>query len=196
MKILKNVVNVIAVIALLLIIFACIVVLIDSIKNPYKVPSFFGWKPFIVVENEIDEIKNGDIAIVKECDISELKNDDLIAYKDSNNIVTICKIKSVGENEIIVKIDNSENELSISKEQIEGKFQYRIAFLGWIALEIQRPMVTATCVALPLIIVLITIIVDYEKEKELMKLTNEHQENMREEIEKLKKQNEELKQKN
>ena len=55
------------------------VILINSFTHPDEIPSFFGWKPFIVLSGSMEsEIYAGDLAVVKESD--SVKQGDIITY--------------------------------------------------------------------------------------------------------------------
>ena len=49
MQIFKRIISIVVIIILLPILFVSATILIDSYAHPDKVPSFFGWKPFIVL---------------------------------------------------------------------------------------------------------------------------------------------------
>ena len=88
----KKTLCIILIIILLPIFFVNMVILIDAWTHPDEVPSFFGWKPFIVLAESMEHtINSGDVVIVKEIDSKELKKDDIIAYKQ-DNIVFVSRI--------------------------------------------------------------------------------------------------------
>ena len=139
----------------------------------------------------------GDLIIVKDVDINSLKENDIVAFKEENMVIThrISKIKEVnGEKRYITKGDNNSEEDAgyVLGGQIEGLYQFRIAKLGNLAMFIQTPIGLVICLSIPLIILILMQTVDSRKEKILIKEKEDKQKNMEEEIEKLKKQNEEL----
>ena len=70
----KKAISIIIIVILLPILFVNSVIIINSIMNPDKIPSFFGWKPFIVLSGSMEsEIFPGDLAIVKNIGTEELK---------------------------------------------------------------------------------------------------------------------------
>lgn len=84
----KDIIYIIILIMLLPIIFISAVILVDSIINPDEIPSFFGWKPFIVMSDTMDgTINKGDIVLAKECDLSEISENDIISFKNQDDIV-------------------------------------------------------------------------------------------------------------
>ena len=64
---------------LLPILFINLVILVDSYRNPNEIPSFFSWKPFIVLTGSMNqEIASGDLAVVKDVDPNTLKKEEQI----------------------------------------------------------------------------------------------------------------------
>ena len=166
--------------------------------HPDEVPSFWGWKPFIVLSGSMEtQISPGDVVIVKETDAENLKKGDIIAFKDGDVVITH-RIDEVvekdGKKEYVTKGDNNTTQDVgyVLPEQVEGVFKLKIARLGNLAMFVQTPAGMIVCLSIPIIIIILLQSSDSRKEKEeLLKKMNEH-ERMEEEIEKLKKQNEEL----
>ena len=74
MKIIKKVLTIIIMIILCGILFISGVILVNSYINPNEVPSFFGWKPFIVLSGSMEtQIMTGDITVVKDVNTNELQ---------------------------------------------------------------------------------------------------------------------------
>ena len=89
MEKLKKAIPPIIFIILITILFVSVVILINSYVHPDKIPSFFGWKPFIVLSGSMEtQIMTGDIVVVKEVDTNILKENDIIAFKDNDIVVT------------------------------------------------------------------------------------------------------------
>lgn len=194
----KKILSIIVIIVLLPILLISTTILIDSYVHPDKVPSFFGWKPFIVLSGSMEtQISAGDVVVVKEIDTNKLKKGDIIAFKEGNIVIThrIDEVTEIdGKTEYITKGDNNNTQDVgyVLPEQVEGVFQFKIARLGNIAMFIQTPPGMIVCLAIPIIIIILLQISDSKKEKaELIEKLNK-QGKMEEEIEKLKKQNEEL----
>lgn len=194
----KKIISVVIIILLVPILFVGAVILVDSYVNPDKIPSFFGWKPFIVLSDSMkQEIMPGDIAVVKEVNTDSLKEGDIIASKEGD-VVIIHRISEIvqddGNKKFITKVDNYPDETleSASPTQIEGIYKYRIPRLGNVAMFIQTPMGMIICLSIPLIILIIVQITESRRDKRFIEQTNEKQKNMEEEIKKLKKQNKEL----
>lgn len=198
MQKIKKAISIIVILILLPILLISIVILVDSYTHPDEVPSFFGWKPFIVLSGSMEtQISAGDIVVVKEIDTNELKKGDIIAFKDGNIVIThrIDEVTEIdGKTQYITKGDNNNTQDIgyVLPEQVEGVFKFKIARLGNIAMFIQTPLGMIVCLSIPIIIIILLQTTDSKKEKEELIAKLNKQSKMEEEIEKLKKQNEEL----
>jgi signal peptidase len=167
--------------------------------HPDEVPSFFGWKPFIVMSGSMQtEIYSGDIAVVKEVDTSTLKENDIIAFKENDLVVThrIIRIEEEdGVTKFITKGDNNNAEDSgyVIAEQVEGLYQFKISRLGNLAIFIQTPIGMVICLSIPLILLILVQAIDVRKSKKYIQEKKKQEDDLQKEIEDLKKQNEELK---
>ena len=191
----KKIISILVVIILIPILFVSVVILANSYIHPNEVPSFFGWKPFIVLSGSMEtEIYSGDVAVVKEVNVDELKENDIIAFKTGEIVVTHRIEKIIEENgqvKYITKGDNNKTEDNgyVLPEQVEGKYQFKVSRLGNLAMFAQTPTGIVVCLSIPFIFLVLMQITESKKNKE----QNENKENdMKKEIERLKKQNEEL----
>lgn len=198
MQKIKKIFSILILIILISILVFSSVILINSYKYPDKVPSFFGWKPFIVLSGSMEsEISVGDIVVVKEVDTSKLKKGDIIAFKQNEVVIThrIDEIKNEdGITKYITKGDNNNTQDKgyVLPEQIEGVFQYKVSRLGNLAMFIQIPTGMVVTLSIP---ILLLILIQFSESRKNKKITNENidkQKQMEEEIEKLKIQNQEL----
>ena len=196
MKIVKKILTSIIMIILCSILFVSGVILINSYIKPNEVPSFFGWKPFIVLSGSMEtQIMTGDVVVVKEIDAKKLKENDIIAFKEDNNIVITHRIIEIikdenGDTKYKTKGDNNneEDDGVVSPEQIEGIYKFRIGKIGDLALFVQTPVGMVICISIPLILLLLLQWKESLKEGKVKKDTQK-------EIEELRKQNEELRKK-
>ena len=196
MRIVKKILTSIIMIILCSILFVSGVILINSYIKPNEVPSFFGWKPFIVLSGTMEtQIMTGDVAIVKKIDANELKENDIIAFKDDDNIVITHRIIEIikdenGNTKYKTKGDNNNDEDDgfVRPEQIEGIYKFRIGKLGNLALFIQTPVGMVVCISIPLLLLLL---LQWKESLKEGKIKNDTQK----EIEELRKQNEELRKK-
>lgn len=198
MQIFKKVISIIVIIILLPILFVSATILIDSYAHPDKIPSFFGWKPFIVLSGSMEtQISAGDVVVVKETETQNLKKGDIIAFKEGDIVITH-RIDEVvieeGNVKYITKGDNNNTQDVgyVLPEQVEGVYQFKAARLGNLAMFIQTPLGMIVCLSIPVIIIVLLQAANSKKEREelIAKLNNQNK--MEKEIEKLKKQNEEL----
>lgn len=198
MQKIKKAISIIVILILFPILLMSIVILADSYTHPNEVPSFFGWKPFIVLSGSMEtQISAGDIVVVKEIDTKELKKGDIIAFKDGNIVIThrIDEVTEIdGKTQYITKGDNNSTQDIgyVSPEQIEGVFKFKVSRLGNLAMFIQTPLGMIVCLSIPIIIIILLQTADSKKEKEELIAKLNKQSKMEEEIEKLKKKNEEL----
>lgn len=198
MEKLNKVVSIIILIILIPILFVNGVILVNSFIHPDEIPSFFGWKPFIVLSGSMEtEIDAGDVAVVKETDTASLKKGDIIAFKSGEIVIThriYDIIQEEGETRYITKGDNNNAEDNgyVLPEQIEGVYQFKISRLGNIEMFIQTPIGMIVCLSIPFIILVLVQIVDSKRNQKYIEEKGNKQKIMEEEIERLKKENEEL----
>lgn len=146
MKKLVKIFKYILVVILSFLAIICFLVFIQSKVSPNKIPSIFGYKPFIVLSGSMEtEIFKGDLAIVKNVNLNSLHEKDIIAFRDENNHVVTHRIVSIskinGELEFVTKGDNNntaDDGIVISKD-IEGKYVGKISGLGNVFLALQKP---------------------------------------------------------
>ena len=195
---LNKVVSIIILIILIPILFVNGVILVNSFIHPDEIPSFFGWKPFIVLSGSMEtEIDAGDVAVVRETDTASLKKGDIIAFKSGEIVIThriYDIIQEEGETRYITKGDNNNAEDNgyVLPEQIEGVYQFKISRLGNIEMFIQTPIGMIVFLSIPFIILVLVQIVDSKRNQKYIEEKGNKQKIMEEEIERLKKENEEL----
>ena len=189
MKVIKKVITVLGLTLFIVIMTIGITIVYKSYSEPNRIPSVFGWKPFIVLSGSMeDTIMPGDLILTKEIDALELKEGDVISFRTNKYTVVTHRIINIvdeeGERKYYTKGDNNDlaDSNPVYNDQIEGIYRYRIPELGKIALNLQKPMGIVICIALPLIIVLIAQFADYKRQKREVK----------EKVETLEKQNKEL----
>lgn len=187
----KKTLNILLLIILFIVLFVNSVILISSWINPDEVPSFFGWKPFITLSGSMEtEIFAGDLAIVKEVDTSELKVGDVIAFRQGDIVITH-RIKEIinqnGRISYITKGDNNniQDVSPVYENMIEGKYMFKIAKLGNVAMFMQTPLGMIVIIAIPVLLLLVL-----QTGKNKRKTADEKK--MQEEIERLKEENKKL----
>lgn len=139
------------------------VILVKSWIKPDEVPSFMGYKPFIVLSGSMEPtIMTGDLAISKVVDdTNNLKVGDIISFKTADNIVIthrIVEIDKDGTEKIyITKGDNNNEKDSepVTASMIEGIYVTKINGLGNIAMFIQKPVGFIIVASVPVITIII-----------------------------------------
>ena len=197
----KKILSIICIIILLPVLFVNAVILINSWVHPNEIPSFFGWKPFIVLSGSMEsEIYSGDIVVVKEVDKKKLKVNDVIAFKNDDIVVTHRIVEIVNENgttKYITKGDNNNTQDKdyVLPENVEGLYQFKVSNLGNLAMFIQTPTGMLVCLSIPILLLILVQVSENAKNKKYIKEEVGKKRRMEEELEKLRKQNEALKNK-
>ena len=175
---------------LVFLVFVCISVFIQTRVNPNKIPSIFGYKPFVVLSGSMEaEIFKGDLAVTREVDIDTLQENDIVAFRDADNHVVTHRIVDVvtenNEKKLITKGDNnnSNDSKAVEAKDIEGKYLFKLSGFGNFVLMMQEP------VTLVIVLVLIAVIgggwmmlgnnkLSKDERNELEKLRKERGKNM------------------
>ena len=195
----KKTLSIICIIILLPILFINLVILINSWTNPDKIPSFFGWKPFIVLSGSMEtEIYSGDIVVVKEVDPHTLKKGDVIAFKSGDIVVTHRIAEIENDNGIIKYVtkgdnNNTEDRDRVLQSKVEGIYKFKVSRLGNLAMFIQTPTGMLVCLSIPLLLLIVVQFVESKKNRKYARQEVSKQRQMEKELEELRKQNEELK---
>ena len=199
MKVIKKVITVLGLILFIVIMISGIIIFYKSYTEPNKIPSVFGWKPFIVLSGSMeDTIMPGDLILTKEIDASELKEGDVISFRANEYAVVTHRIINIvddkGERKYYTKGDNNDTADSepVYNNQIEGIYRYRIPELGKIALYLQKPIGIAIGISIPLTIVLIAQFADYKRKEREVKEKEKNQKKLEEKMKILEQQNKEL----
>ena len=195
----KKILSIICIIILLPVLFVNAVILINSWVHPNEIPSFFGWKPFIVLSGSMEsEIYSGDIVVVKEVDKENLKVNDVIAFKNDDIVVTHRIVEIVNENgttKYITKGDNNNTQDKdyVLPENVEGLYQFKVSNLGNLAMFIQTPTGMLVSLSIPFLLLILVQVTENARNKKYAKEEENKQRRMERQLEELKRQNEELK---
>lgn len=172
------------------ILFINSVIIIDSLLHPNEIPDFFGYKPFIVLSSSMEPtISAGDIAIVKKTDVKSLKVDDIITFQNSDGTIITHRIVDIqtedGKIYFVTKGDsnNIEDQGLVDFNLVEGKYLFKLAGLGNVAMYLQSPFGFITVLMVFFVIFLI-----YQSiiSARISKQQEEEKKELRAEIEKLK----------
>ena len=138
MKIASKVLKISVIVILSLILVLNLNVLIQSKLYPDKVPSLFGYKPFVVTTGSMESnINKGDLIFVKVVDPSTLKVDDIVAFRDTDDrVIThrIVEVLDVPETGTMFRVKGDANEEAdeekVLPRNVIGKVMFRIPSLG------------------------------------------------------------------
>ena len=117
-------------------------IIVKSIVNPNKTPSFLGIKTYIIVSGSMEPNLNiGDIVIVRET--LDIKVGDVISFRENMEIIThrVSDIQKLnGEIKYQTKGDNNNNVDTefVALKNIEGKVINKIPKIGKVLLLLQR----------------------------------------------------------
>ncbi len=112
--------------------------IIKSFINPNETPDFLGYKSYVIVSGSMEPtIQKGDAIFVKEVPEKEIQTNDIISFTIGETNVThriiqitedngVKKYKTKGDN------NNTEDKETITYQQIEGKYQFKINQFGLI----------------------------------------------------------------
>jgi signal peptidase len=93
----------------------CLSIMIQMKIHPDRVPSIFGYKPFVVLSGSMEaEIAKGDLAITKEIDADTLQKNDVVAFWDKQGHVVTHRIVDIVEK----NGENSPNRLANGKKYV------------------------------------------------------------------------------
>lgn len=134
-----------------------ITLIVKSFLYPEEVPSFMGYKPFIVLTGSMEPVfYSGDLVMVKEVEADSLQVGDVIAFREGTAVITHRIVQVEGADQelrFITKGDNNNvnDRRPVTVEQLEGVYLYRISKLGNFAMFMQTPVGMALFIALPLL---------------------------------------------
>lgn len=121
-------------------------IMFQSKTNSDKVPSVFGYKPFMVLSGSMEsDIHKGDLILTKETDPTKLKINDIIAFRDAEKTITTHRIIDIVENDgqtyFITKGDNNTTQdlNLVSLEDVEGIYVGRIPGIGSMMDSLSKP---------------------------------------------------------
>ncbi|MBR1883656.1 MAG: signal peptidase I [Clostridia bacterium] len=140
-------------------IIICISIIVQQHLDSNKIPNIFGFKLFMINKDYMHEtLEEGDLVITKNVDPNELKLHDIVAFRNSQNLVTIHEIIQINNEDSNSKfvMKTLENEVQYNKyvnePRIEGILCLKIPYLGKIILFIIEPIVLAMVIAVILIV--------------------------------------------
>lgn len=177
-------IGIILCIALIPVLIVNITIIIKSYVSPDQVPSFMGYKPFIVLSGSMSPAINvGDLVLTKETATSSLAVGDIIAFREGDSVIThrIVGITEVdGEQQYTTRGDanNVDDAKPVTAAMIEGAYSLGIPNMGNVALFMQTPIGMLICIGTPVLLLIAYDIIrrrryDREKQKTTMELEKE-----------------------
>jgi signal peptidase len=161
-----------------------ITIIVKSYVNPDKVPSFMGYKPFIVLSDSMNPgISAGDLVLTKEADTDTLKVGDIISYRVGDSVITH-RITGITERDGALSFNTkgdantSDDAKPIDETMIEGTMLLNIPKFGNVALFMQTPAGMLICIGVPVLLLVAYDILrrrryDQEKHKKTIELEKE-----------------------
>lgn len=160
-----TVIGVILCVILIPILTINIILIVKSYVNPDSVPDVAGTLPLIVLTDSMSpEIQSGDLVICRTTEAESVQEGDIIAFFDpagSGSSVTIHRVTEVvtedGKLSFRTKGDanNTEDASLVPADKLVGRYRFRIAGAGHIALFVKSPAGPILCVACPLVFLII-----------------------------------------
>lgn len=145
-KKLSNLLTIIICVLLIPILIINCSIIFQANTDKDKVPSVFGYKPFIVLSGSMENtIKKGDLIIVEVVNADTLTKDKVIAFRDAEGTVTTHRIIEVIEDETgkyyVTKGDNnnSQDQNLVEPKDVEGIYKGRIPAVGNILNALAEP---------------------------------------------------------
>lgn len=143
-------------IVLILVLIVNITLIVVSYVNPEEVPSFLGYKPFIVLSGSMEpEILPGDLVITKNVDPEEIAVGDIISFREDETTIVSHRVTEVLTEEGLAFHTKGDANIgadagTVLPEDIEGRYILRIGRLGAFALFLQTPLGLFIFVIIPL----------------------------------------------
>lgn len=155
-KSIRTFIGILICLVLVLVLVINITLIVRSYVNPEEVPSFMGYKPFIVLSGSMEpEIMPGDLIITKTVDPEEIAAGDIISFRADESVVVshrVTEVRTEGGLAFLTKGDanTGADAGAVRPEDIEGKYISRIAGVGSIAMFLQTPLGLLIFVIIPL----------------------------------------------
>lgn len=157
-RITKTIIGILLCIALLPLLVVNITIIVNSYVNPDKVPSFMGYKPFIVLSDSMNPvISAGDLVITRETDTEALQAGDIISYRSGDSVVThriVDITETDGARSFTTKGDanNTADKKPVDESMVEGATMMVIPKLGNMAMFMQTPSGMLICIGIPVLL--------------------------------------------
>ncbi|MBR2240205.1 MAG: signal peptidase I [Clostridia bacterium] len=131
---LKKIINIIEYVVIFLVIFVNAVLIIESVNNPNKTPSFLGRKAFVIISGSmIPEIQIGDVVLVKETE--NVHVGDIIAFRRDSSVIVHRIVKEMNiKGNVMYQTKGDNNNIEdaelVDVSTIEGVSTGKIPYIG------------------------------------------------------------------
>jgi signal peptidase I, archaeal type len=134
-------------------------IIVKSFVYPNEVPSFLGYKPFIVLSNSmLPTIQIGDLVLDKTVDADTLQVGDIVSYREGTTTVITHRITAIndsgGVRQFTTKGDNNNTADAnpVLESDVEGKMITSYHNIGNAALFMQTKQGMLIFIVLPLVV--------------------------------------------
>lgn len=163
----KKIVRIIIYIILIPILFYNIIMIIQSFLHADKIPSFLGYKSFVIVSGSMcPELDIGDIVVINQ-NTDQIKKGDIISFREGNSIIThrVDHVIDSGKRFITKGDANSSEDINpVNLENVEGVYSFKIPKIGKFILFMQN----TTGVIIVAVYMIIFYIISKNKEEKIM----------------------------
>lgn len=162
LKTIYNVLNKILTFFLIISALVAIMMVIQMIKEPDKIPSFFGYKVLQVMSGSMGDVFSvGDVILIKETKQEEIKKGDIVTFK-KENIITHRIVEMNKNNDTMYYTTKGDNNNvndaeKVKYEEIEGKYITKFVFIGYLLNFLNTTEGFIILVSLPIIVIAFTI---------------------------------------
>ena len=166
--------DVIFYVVLMPLVIITVAILLQTIIFPDRIPNVFGYKMFIVLDGRMEQsISYGDLVFTKNIETNNIKNGDIIAFRNSEQKVTIHKVIGIDDQNKVFTMQTTTNETMDTKyaneQDVEGLLINKISKIGLVILFLQEPFVFIFLVCIILIVGMIAYYFAQELDKKDMK---------------------------
>ncbi|HHW48943.1 MAG TPA: signal peptidase I [Clostridiaceae bacterium] len=142
--------------------FVSIYFMIQSKRNPDKIPSVAGFSVMTVLSGSMSPyLEAGDMIVIKETDPLLLKEGDVITYRQSSGLIVTHRVieLSNGENGLMFRTKGDANNVEdagfVSENQLIGKVAFKIPYGGHVARFVRTPFGFVIFILIPVIILIL-----------------------------------------
>lgn len=165
---LKKIANILSSLIIGVLIIMMVVVLYVNISakvNNEIMPSIGSYSFLTVLSGSMEpEIKAGDVIVINK-DTSEIKKGDVITFSSSSNkeesvFITHRAVEQIEEDgNVYFKTQGDSNNVAdeklVSHKSIVGKYSFKIPYMGYLVVFVQKPWGFASLVAFPILLLIL-----------------------------------------